>query len=136
MARRVAELLLAELVTFLDEPRLSGAALREVDGDGVAGGLADAGLEGLGDREFVGAVAERHERRVELVAVDGAADLDQSACAEVRSGPVGDDARPCSGRGSQNVRPGRSVPVRLSLTPRFLHRARGSSCGSLAAASC
>ncbi len=63
----------------MPRPVSVGVALREVNGDGVTGGLADAGLESFGDGELVGAVAERHERCAELVVVDGAAELDESA---------------------------------------------------------
>ena len=53
--------------------------LGDVDGDGVAGLFADGSLQVGCDWEFVGAVAERHERAFERLVVDRASDLDQSA---------------------------------------------------------
>ena len=48
----------------------------------------------------------------ELVVIDGAAYLDESACAEVGGGPVGNDAGPCSGRVASLERRGEGVVER------------------------
>ena len=53
-------------------------ALGEVHGDGVAGMFPECGEEGLGDGEFVGAVAEGHERSGEGLVVDRSADFDEA----------------------------------------------------------
>jgi hypothetical protein len=60
----------------------SADAFLEVHGDLVACFFADALTQVGLHRKFVGAVAERHERARERLAVNGAADRDQSAGAE------------------------------------------------------
>ena len=61
---------------------MSAESLLEVDDDIVTVGLADDLAEDASDRELVCAVAKGHERATERDAVDGAGDLDQTACAE------------------------------------------------------
>jgi catechol 2,3-dioxygenase-like lactoylglutathione lyase family enzyme len=86
---------------FPSTPDRSAAdPLGEVDRDGVARLLAQRLAELGGERQLVGAVAERHERATERLAVDGAGDLHQASRAEEVSGPVGDDVGPPTARGA------------------------------------
>src|SRR3954470_20872760 len=63
----------------------------------VAGLLADGLAQGRADREPVRAVALGHERAVERLAVDRAADLHEPAGVEELRHVVHHDARPCAG---------------------------------------
>lgn len=89
--------------------RLACVAFSEMDRDGITGFFADCGLGGFGDGEFVGAVAEGHECAAEWFAVDGSADLDESASTEEVRGPVGDDASPRARVGATNQRGAKGV---------------------------
>src|SRR5687767_15071837 len=74
-------------------PRLPGP-LVDADMDGVARALADRLAELRLDGQPVRAVALRHERAVERLAVDRAADLHEPARAEELRRVVHHDARP------------------------------------------
>src|SRR3954463_7655547 len=76
--------------------RTSAQTLVEMDRDLVADGLVDLAEQGLGERQLVGAVTERHEGGADRMTVDGAADLHQACGAEELGGPVQLDIGPAS----------------------------------------
>ena len=71
-------------------------AFYEVHGDCLAGVLVDVCAEIGLDRQFVGAVAESHERASERMSVHGCYDLDEAAGAEVLGAPIGHEIGPAA----------------------------------------